>query len=316
MVRRDRNRPSIVIWGVRINESENRPALYTRTKEAAKALDDSRPTSGAMNRYSTKDWVQESMLEFSHAGWERRRDPLPGVPYFLTEGVGQFAYGTPKGGFGRKYRRAADLTTQQSQAVAHAQIHSRAAAKGRMAGVIAWCTFDYGSPINSYQGVKTPGVADIFRIPKLGATFYLAQADPAQRVVIEPNFYWDFGAQSPSGPGPKSAIFSNCDRLEIFINGRHHASLEPDSVNYPNLKHPPFFTDLTIEGANASRPELRIDGYIGKTVAFSRSFSSDASFDQLLFNADDGELIADGSDATRLVFAPYPAPPARSFEAK
>src|ERR1035438_5150622 len=39
MVRRDRNHPAVVIWGVRINESENNPAFYRRTKEAAKALD-------------------------------------------------------------------------------------------------------------------------------------------------------------------------------------------------------------------------------------------------------------------------------------
>ena len=47
MVRRDRNHPAIVVWGVRINESANSPAFYSRTgKQAAKALDDSRPTSG------------------------------------------------------------------------------------------------------------------------------------------------------------------------------------------------------------------------------------------------------------------------------
>jgi len=114
MIVRDRNHPSIVIWGVRINESENNPPFYTRTKAVAKALDDSRPTSGAMNRYSTKDWLQDVYAydDYHSApdGTVGVRDPLPGVPYFLAEGVGQFAYGPGKGGFGRKYRRAGDLT--------------------------------------------------------------------------------------------------------------------------------------------------------------------------------------------------------------
>jgi len=304
MIRRDRNRPGIVIWGVRINESENNIPLYTRTTQAAKALDDSRPTSGAMNRYSTKDWIQDVYaFDDYHGdpdGTVGVRDPLPGVPYFLAEGVGQFAYGAEKPGFGRKYRRAGDLDTQQRQAISHAQIHSKAAAKSRIGGVIAWCAFDYGSPINSFQGMKCPGVADIFRVPKLGAGFYLAQADPKSRIVLQPNFYWDFGSQCPSGPGDRAAIFSNCKRLELFINGQHHSSLEPDRAGFPNLLHPPFFANLKLDGT--SRPELRIDGFIGKTRVLTRSFSSDPACDQLLLHADDPELLADGSDATRLVF--------------
>lgn len=304
MIRRDRNRPGIVIWGVRINESENNIPLYTRTTQAAKALDDSRPTSGAMNRYSTKDWIQDVYAyDDYHAapdGSVGVRDPLPGVPYFLAEGVGQFAYGVPKGGFSRKYRRAGELDVQTAQALSHAQIHSKAAAKPRIGGVVAWCAFDYGSPINSYQGMKCPGVADIFRIPKLGAGFYLAQVAPKTKVVLQPNFYWDFGAKSPSGPGERAAIFSNCDRLELFINGRPHSSLKPDRDGFPNILHPPFFADLKLDGT--SHPELRIDGYIGNTRVLSRTFSSDPSTDQLLLHADDTELLADGTDATRLVF--------------
>jgi beta-galactosidase len=88
--------------------------------------------------------------------------------------------------------------------------------------------------------------------------------------------------------------------LEIFLNGKHHASLQPDTKNYPNLKHAPCFTDLDLDGAG--RPELRIDGYVGKKLAASRSFSADPTQDQFSFEADDQELISDGIDATRLVF--------------
>jgi beta-galactosidase len=143
-------------------------------------------------------------------------------------------------------------------------------------------------------------VADVFRIPKLGASFYLAQADPKVRPVIQLSFYWDFGPQTPNGPGKNAAIFSNCDRLEVLVNGQRHSTLHSDSANYPNLKHPPFFADLDIDGSH--HPELRIDGYIGNDLALSRTFSSDAAHDRLALEADDRELIGDGSDATRLVF--------------
>jgi beta-galactosidase len=280
MVMRDRNHPSIVIWGVRVNESPNDVELYRRTTEIAKSLDGSRPTSGSMTPGSRKDWEQnwhQDVFAFDdyHAapdGGVGIEPPTPGVPYMLAEAVGQFNYGRGKG-FDSQYRRAGDVKLQQQQAIWHAQAHNKAAADPRQCGVIAWCAFDYASLINAHNNVKCPGVADTFRIPKLGASFYQAQGDPKVRPVIQLGFYWDFGPQTPGGPGDKAAIFSNCDRLELFVNRRLHSTLYPDSANFPHLKHPPFFANLTIGGAD--RPELRIDGYLGKKLALSKSFSSD-----------------------------------------
>lgn len=307
MIVRDRNRPSIVIWGTRINESRNDVALYRKTRTLAKALDDSRPSSGSMTPSSRKNWERdwaEDVFAFddyhtASDGSVGIEDPVPGYPYLLAEAVGQYNYATGKG-FGSKYRRAADAALQQQQALRHAQAHSKAAANPRICGVIAWCGFDYASMVNPFNNVKCPGVADVFRIPKLGATFYQAQIDPKARVVILPNFYWDFGPQTPRGPGKNAAIFSNCDRLEVFLNNQPHATLRPDAVRYPHLKHPPFFVDLELDGAG--HPELRIDGYVGDRLALSRSFSSDSSQDQLFLKADHSELLGDGVDATRLVF--------------
>jgi beta-galactosidase len=307
MIVRDRNHPAIVIWGTRANESANDVALYRRTKALAKSLDDSRPTSGSMTPGSRKNWQRdwhEDVFAFDdyHAapdGTVGIEGPTPGMPYLLAEAVGQFNYSKGKG-FDSKYRRAGDVTLQQQQALRHAQAHSKAAADPRICGVIAWCAFDYASLMNSYNAVKCPGVADVFRIPKLGASFYQAQVDPRVRPVIAPDFHWDFGPASPSGPGQKAAIFSNCDRLELRINGKLHASLLPDREGYPHVQYPPFFADLSLDGS--AKPVLRIDGFMGKKRVLSRSFSSDATQDHLWLQPDDAELIGDGSDATRLVF--------------
>jgi beta-galactosidase len=303
MVRRDRNHPAVVIWGVRVNESRNVPALYQRTTAAAKALDDSRPTSGSMTSQSKKGWQQDVFaLDDYHSAPDASvgiEPPVPGVPYMLAETVGQFSY-QAKHGFNNKYRRAGDLDLQTHQALYHAEAHDRAAAFPTLCGVIAWCAFDYGSLMNSYNAVKCPGVADVFRIPKLGASFYRTQGNPATRPIILPSFYWDFGAKSPRGSGKNAAIFSNCDRLEVFVAGKQIAALEPDRKNFPNLKHPPFFCDLEFDGAH--HPELRIDGYVDNKLALSQHFSSDPSQDQFFLAADDSELTGDGSDATRLVF--------------
>lgn len=307
MVRRDRNHPAIIIWGVRINESRNDPALYSRTREIAKSLDDSRPTSGSMTPSSTKDWQQEwhqDVFAFDdyHAEPDSSvgiRAPLPGVPYMLAETVGQFNYGAGKS-FDWMYRRAGDPDLQMRQALLHAQAHSKAASYQRCAGVIAWCALDYASLMNAHDAVKCPGIADVFRIPKLGASFYMAQVDPGVRPVIEPAFYWDFGARSPFGPGERASIFSNCDRLELLVEDKPYAVLHPDRDGFPNIKYPPFFADLKLSGAG--NPELRIHGYFGDSRVLSRSFSADHSGDRLWLHADDRELEGNGSDATRLAF--------------
>jgi beta-galactosidase len=304
MIVRDRNHPAIVIWGVRVNESADNQPLYRRTTALAKSLDDSRPTSGSMTHTTNwqTDWHEDVFaLDDYHQspdGTVQILEPLPGIPYMLAETVGQRTY-TEKG-FNNVYRRAADVSLQYKQALYHAQAHDRARAWPRMSGVIAWCAFEYGSPNNSHKGVKNPGVADVFRIPKLGASFYQAQVHPSVRPVIVPNFYRDFGPAAPHGPVKDAIIFSNCDRLELFIDGKPRASLQPDRKGYPNLLYPPFFTSLELDGA--AHPELRIDGYVGGHLALSRSFSSDPGQDQFVLHADDAAIAGDGVDATRVAF--------------
>ena len=306
MIRRDRSHPSITIWGVRSNETNNDPALYQRTRELAHLLDESRPTSGTMAPWSEKNWQSEWHQDvFAYDDYHSAPDgsvginpPLPGVPYLITETVGQCTYGAE--GMHNMYRRAGDPVLQQKQALYHAQAHSRAANFPRCAGVIAWCAFDYASLMNSYEGVKCPGVADVFRLPKLGAAFYLAQVDPALRAAIEPDFHWDSALGIPSGTARGAAIFSNCERLEVFVGGTRHAITYPDRTGFPHLLHPPFFVDF--EPHLTGTPDLRIDGYVGDTQVLSRFFSADRSTDRLWLEADDPDLRPDGSDCTRLAF--------------
>jgi beta-galactosidase len=146
------------------------------------------------------------------------------VPYLVTEAVGQFDYGGNN--FTRKYRRAGDLAIQMQQALLHALAHSKAVDYPRCAGLIAWCAFDYPSLMNAYGNVKCPAV----------------------RPVIEPNFYWDFGSQTSSGLGEHVAIFSNCDPLEISIDGKPHQVLQPDCKGFPHIEYPPFWASLKVDG--------------------------------------------------------------------
>lgn len=301
MVTRDRNRPSVIIWGTRLNESANEAGLYAQTRQVAGRLDGSRPTSGGMNRYSLAGWAQDvyGYDDYHSAGADATLlAPLPGVPYLVTEAVGALD-GPPL------YRWTDTGAVLAAQGRLHAQVHSIARSAGGYAGLLGWCAFDYAS-VNGgdriWQNLKWPGVHDTFRVPKPGAAFYRSQADPRTAgPVIMPMFFWDFGPGSPpDGPGPGAMVATNCERLEFYVAGQHVATGSPDTAGYPGLAFPPVFADLSTDGTG--QPELRIDGYHGGQKAAAVHMSADPARDRLELVIDDAWISADGSDATRLTF--------------
>ena len=69
MVRQYMHHPSIMLWGVRINESQDCDELYRRTNAVAHTLDSGRQTSGV--RYIEKSHLLEDVYaynDFSHCG--------------------------------------------------------------------------------------------------------------------------------------------------------------------------------------------------------------------------------------------------------
>jgi beta-galactosidase len=300
MVVRDRSRPSVILWGTRLNETANYPELYAMARNLAYELDGSRPTTGAMSAYSTEGWAEDvfGFDDYQHSadGDATLEPPLPGLPYLVSEAVGALD-GLPH------YRWIDSGASLAVQARMHAQVHSIAQSEPGYAGLIGWAGFDYASLHGGkriWRHMKTPGVMDTFRVPKPGAAVYRSQVDPRVRPVILPVFFWDFGPGTPDGPGGNVMIATNCDRLEIYVGGRHHGTGTPARRDFPGLAHPPAFADLLVDGSG--RPELRIDGYLGAQLVASMRMSADTGRDRLVLAADDASIQADGSDTTRLTF--------------
>jgi beta-galactosidase len=302
MIRRDRNHPSVIIWGARLNETDDDVSLYTETQNLAHSLDDSRPTVGAMaGRHDTPNYEQDvfSQNDYSSStGPDGKKQPelMPprtDRPYMISETVGTLS------GPAIYFRRIDTQDVQQGQATALARVHNIAASDDRYCGVIAWSGYDYCSGSgNIFQEVKYTGVVDLFRIPKPGAAIYQSQVDPKSKPVIQPAFYWDFGATSPITTLSSAMICSNLDRLEIYVGGSHFATATPDTTNYGHLAYPPSFVDFS----KAVAGDLRIDGYLGSRRVASRAFSADSTKDRLILSIDDTELVGDGSDASRVTF--------------
>jgi beta-galactosidase len=300
MVIRDRSRPSVVLWGTRLNETASKVSLYQQTRQIADELDGSRQTSGALDSYSLTNWAQDVFAydDYHTAdGNATLRPPLPGVPYLVTEAVGALD-GAPL------YRWIDTSGVLAVQGRMHAQVHDIAQSDTGYAGLLGWCAIDYASRNGGdriWRSLKWPGVLDTFRVPKPGAAFYQSQVSPQVRPVIAPIFWWNFGPGSPpGGPGPGSLIATNCDELKLYVGGRHLATVAPDRQDYPSLAYPPVVTDLTVDGSG--RPELRIAGYVGGRHVATVRMSADTARDRLSLTADDTSLSADGADATRLTF--------------
>ncbi len=310
MVTRDRSRPSVIIWGTRLNETHGDPALWAATRQAARELDPSRPSSGAMDVHRVAGWA-EDVFGFDDYSVTGRGDaalapPLPGVPYLVTEAVGvvetrphHVTWTDPPHALVR-------------QAALHAQAHSAAMAPrpqaqagppgSGYAGLLAWAGFDYHSLQGHPDAVKWAGVADGFRIPKPGAAIYRAQVAPEVRPVIIPVFFWEPGGPSPAAP--PAMIASNCDRLQITVGGGPAVTALPasDSPLYGNLPYPPFLVQLPAGPETLAPPDLVIRGYTGGKQVAEVRMSADTTRDRLAVSADDDTITADGSDATRVVF--------------
>ena len=288
MIQRDWNHPSIILWGVRINESQDDHDFYTRTNELAHRLDNSRQTGGVRYLYNSE--LLEDVFTMNDFGFPLQPPDHPN--YLNTEFVGH-TYST---------KRIDNVERIAEHGLRHARVHNQIGSSDGYAGGIGWCAFDYNTHGNFGSGDRIcyHGVSDIFRIPKPAAGFYRSQCDPAEEVVIEPGFNWCSGDRSGAGGPGRVPIWSNCERLKVYLDGTLKAELQPDRKDYGNLPHPPFFANLSGLPLNPWG-DLKIEGYIGGKLAATKTYSGRGVDAQLHLDPDDTELDGDAIDATRLV---------------
>lgn len=290
MVHRDWNHPSIVLWGVRINESRDNHDFYTRTNEAARRLDPSRQTGGVRNNYASERL--EDVFTMNDFPFPLRPPNHP--RYLVTEFNGHMFPVKPWD----------DTDRMGEHVLRHARVHNQLGSDARYAGGIAWCAFDYATHANFGAGDRIcyHGVSDIFRIAKPAAAFYRSQCDPQEEVVLEPSFVWAWGDRpGGGGPGGAAPICSNCNHLKIYIGDRLAAEADPDRKTYPHLAHPPFLVNLGRVGFGGWS-DLKIEGYVGGKLVATRILAARGADERFHVEPDDLELAADGSDATRIVF--------------
>ncbi len=313
MIERDWNHPSIIIWGVRINESQDSHDFYVETNRLARELDLTRQTGGV--RYITDSEFLEDVYTMNDfilgneelPGANRPRTALRPqqectglnrkVPYLITE-FGGHMYPT----------KIYDQEQRQAEHVRrHLEVLNAAHGDPSISGAIGWCMFDYNThkDFGSGDRICYHGVMDMFRQPKFAAYVYASQCEPSEEVVMKPVTFWARGERNIGGVLPL-IVLTNCDEVELKY-GSLVKRVGPDRENFPHLPHPP----VVIDHRHFTKDELGVwgmkwedaafTGFIDGKAAASLRMVADPVPTTLEVVADNTTLRTEGRDSVRVI---------------
>lgn len=254
MILQYRNHPSIILWGVRINESADDEEFYTRTNALTHKLDPTRQTGGV--RCTKKSQLLEDVYtynEFVHdgiaPGCEAKTKITSDVnkPYLVTEYNGHM--------FPTKSFDCEDHRTEH--ALRHARVLDSVASYEDISGSFGWCMADYNThkDFGSGDRICYHGVLDMFRNPKTAAAVYSSQQE--KEIVLEVGSGMDIGEHPASRRG-EVWMFTNADSVRMYKNGRFLKEYVPHNDAFKNLKNSPIL----------------IDDYIGNAIVENENYSS------------------------------------------
>jgi beta-galactosidase len=311
LIRRDRNHPSVVFWEPNLNETWGTHLDWCRTAHEIAHEEYPGPECYTFGDDYPEGWVP---------GWD--------VKAFVRE-YGDFGFGGNEST--SRCLRGDGETAMLQQAWNFQWCHndhwSRFADPAKaFQGDATWVMFDYNR--GYYWKPCMSGMMDIFRLPKYVYRFFQSQRDPrALRDDAEsgPMAFIASDWKEREGAG-KVVVFSNCEEIELFLNGisldRRKPDSGPDSKysdwdaniaatignqydntggnpydggNCVHLDHPPF----TFANVAYSPGELRAVGYLDGVVAVEdvvRTPGTPQSL-ELSFDLQRVELAADGADA-------------------
>ena len=253
MVLQYRNHPSIMLWGVRINESQDDDELYLRTNALAHELDPTRQTGGV--RCITHSHLLEDVYTFNdfiHDGKSEGCRPKKKVtsdiskPYMITEYNGHMY---PTKTYDTEEHRL-------EHALRHARVLDAVAAQEDIAGSSGWCMFDYNThqDFGSGDRICYHGVMDMFRNKKLAGEVYASQAEDHPILAVSTTM--DIG-EHPAAHRGRVFAFTNADSVRLYRNDRFIREFRPADSPFPHLPHPP----------------LEIDDFLGDAVQENEHFT-------------------------------------------
>lgn len=226
MVRRDRNHPSILFWSVGNETSMAADSRWTHEEDSTRIIHERKTERyGDYVTHHASDLDMENLLRVTVRGWtDNDVKPLEPKNESPDSKSGQ---------------QAGNEEWQHSMArVRDGSI------RGRIDGqIVCWLYADHGcdriykdAPL---KNINYKGWVDLFRVPKY--MYYLWQANYLEEpmVFVHPH-NWQ---RKYLGKACSFRVDSNCDSVELFVNGRSCGVRTPDASNFHTVE----FEDIPVE---------------------------------------------------------------------
>jgi beta-galactosidase len=313
MVRRDRNRPSVILWEAALNESDN-AALGNALQQA---VHEEFPGDQC---YTAGD--HEPAIKWHGAsGWDVEYWNNDGSkPYWIRE-WGDHVDNWSDQQSANRVDRAWGETPMLAQAMSHLRrmneilVGHHGTSSGadgkRLGGACLWAGIDCqrGYHHQPFHG----GILDLFRLPKFNYYFFQSQRPPSVHVAELDDGPMVFIANFATFFSPTTlTIFSNCEQVRLLQNGKEIATRWPDGGH--RIAHPPFTfcverfmeeqSTMCMTGvASALKPlDLVAEGIINGKVVATHTVRPPGMPKKLILQADmcGRPLSADGADWVRV----------------
>lgn len=264
LIRRDRNHPCVLAWELSINES-GMPKSFTDSAQII--AHEEYPYNGCY----AAGWVRQSYDVYIEAR-QHRHGLYPEKPLIVSE-YGDWEYYAQNAGFNQqewknllenernsRQPRFSGEKRMLQQALNIQEAHNDNLSTHAFADGY-WVMFDYNRGMASEQ--EYSGVMDIFRLPKFSCYFFKSQRSYSPSALFAEPVVFIASYWQP-GESKNVRVFSNCDEVELFVDGKSVGRRKPDKNQLStNLYHPPFTFDVS-----CTKPgTLKAIGYIaGKNV--------------------------------------------------